>query len=1570
MATTTDVQIRIIGKDDASGAFRQVASTAEASRRSLENLGNSTKNAVSQFNAAQRDVDAFNSSMFSLRSVLSNTAAYTTAIAGIGGIEEAFSSALESATEYYTTMESGAISLAGSLMSTASLNGEVIRWNEGLKLSKQIMTELSDQALVTGASTKEISNVFRAMLPNALNAGMSIEQTLKLASALTTTGKAMGLGEDILMQDVRNLITGNDVQGTVLGLNLGITNEEIKNARASGSGLYSFLTDKLRGEIEANSHYLQTFEGRLNHLKESISRVGGMGISGGMQDATDMLGKLANMLVQVDDKTHTVTGINGEVVESIQNAVIVTEHLGSSLLEVGKDVSTVAAPAFNVLAAAIELAAQHGTILIESAMAMWVGGKINNYVMDYRNAVTGAAEAHTFLGKAAQAARIQMEQEAAAQRALQISTVKNSLEAITSNSASTGRAALDNAAVAQRVVLESQLGTQLVRNAELEASRAVVMNTAKTAFTGALAAIQAGETELATRILQTSATLEAQGAAAEIMAARATQAINLVKMGQTELAERILQTTLANELQGTTGLMAGTKAATGAAAAKAAQVELAVATGTTTAATTMAGSAAVMTGAKTVTMGMTAGNAIKNLTSLAFGLAGGWIGVAVAIGMALYKLFEFAKEQSEFEKMHTFWYKGNIYIVNKDGEVRRDDTNTPIVPDYTGVGANDTVDYDTKKAILEMSKQRDEELKDAERQKQVEEAKKYMKDISKDLDNSTKNMLDNVGARFETSEGKEAAEAKKAAKEAEKAAREQAQANKRYADVITQNARAIEQSNQKIENILQSLDDKIFEETSSQLEADLRKAAQDRDKTFKEIASAAVTLKKYTPYEYSSSNGESSYGAGIYAYGASQNGLPYLLGGDGISATDCGKLFADAVMKVTGEEIPRRVDDLVSLAQEKGAWHQAGDGYTPNIGDGVVVLGDEHIVISNGRGGYVGANSSTGVIEKDSVSADFGTPTGYISIAQLLPQSAETTTQIATPNISQTSARIPQSPAVETIVKAAQSLGWTDMPLALAIAAKESGGGDVNNIGTMKYNTSSGATGMFQILDGQDFLGTDGLRHNVADMYPNYKTDDYENALAGLTMLMDKINNVAGGNIWRGVGFYGEGEEYANSVKDIYASLGGGGQNLAPTSYARYIPAGSQEAYQKANQYYQLLEEKARRENNIRVRKMQEEMTITRSDLELDGNPQSRIYSINQQEQADINANHDKLQDYYKQSNDWELARKYMEMQDKKIQSEADAKRREAYQTEHEEYQTHLESLGVLQEDFQADVAKRQQWELETFIQYQKEQLETAKLTTAQRIALEKSLVDNIQKLQELEARTDWGAGLEQMGRSMRSYSQDIGGALTEGWNSVSDTITGTFDNMLTENESFAARMKNMYVSVANTILNQMMKIIIQGLIMNAIMKVFGFGGTSFASSGFMGDLFGVQSSTVGMAANSGLSGAWQYHHSPTGFASGGFINPGYAIVGEHGRELIQMNGNGYVYNARETANIIRNANESANTGGVMAVQVQVINKSGQQVKATNTNAQIDGKRLIVSTMIEAIANDYMGTRTMIKGVR
>lgn len=128
------------------------------------------------------------------------------------------------------------------------------------------------------------------------------------------------------------------------------------------------------------------------------------------------------------------------------------------------------------------------------------------------------------------------------------------------------------------------------------------------------------------------------------------------------------------------------------------------------------------------------------------------------------------------------------------------------------------------------------------------------------------------------------------------------------------------------------------------------------------------------------SNGSVPLGDNAFSYAVEKSGTPYELGGDGVASTDCGKLVQDSFNAAGVDWNNRYVPSMIAEAQEKGAWHPAGDGYVPQKGDAAVVLGDNHVILADGEGGYVGANSSTGVIKKPSIADDFGDVTGYISV--------------------------------------------------------------------------------------------------------------------------------------------------------------------------------------------------------------------------------------------------------------------------------------------------------------------------------------------------------------------------------------------------------------------------------------------------------------------------------------------------------------------------------------------------------------------------------------------------------------
>lgn len=128
------------------------------------------------------------------------------------------------------------------------------------------------------------------------------------------------------------------------------------------------------------------------------------------------------------------------------------------------------------------------------------------------------------------------------------------------------------------------------------------------------------------------------------------------------------------------------------------------------------------------------------------------------------------------------------------------------------------------------------------------------------------------------------------------------------------------------------------------------------------------------------------------------------------------------------------------------------------------------------------------------------------------------------------------------VIQAANDSG-VDPRLGLAIAARESGGDDVNAISMPEPHD-----GIYGIMQAQEEtvseLGLDS-------QYPDWKTDPYQNAMVGTAILKSKIAN-ENGDVWAGVRDYNgageEAEQYRQLVKNNYdnmGDIGGGGGGSA-----------------------------------------------------------------------------------------------------------------------------------------------------------------------------------------------------------------------------------------------------------------------------------------------------------------------------------------------------------------------------------------------------------------------------------------
>lgn len=341
--------------------------------------------------------------------------------------------------------------------------------------------------------------------------------------------------------------------------------------------------------------------------------------------------------------------------------------------------------------------------------------------------------------------------------------------------------------------------------------------------------------------------------------------------------------------------------------------------------------------------------------------AGPWVTLATVIGLAGKALLDFRYNEKT---------SGSYMGVDVDGKRIHKNTNSTDGINQAYEDSHDTRYWIEDSAWFGLVKNdrlatKEEGARIDAALKQKEEADAAKAKLDEDLAKA-KEDLANGGSLTNTEA------INKANEEAAKAAKAQEQAAKKAQQAAEKLTSAVE----RMADLYRSLTLQSLQIDGSQYEIDKLTAKNQYEANNKNIRDIIRSVSGVN-------SGAVGQAVSVLDAANEQLGKAYELGADGTWATDCGKLFSDSVLQAFGKDVPRYVPSIMDAARAAGAWHDEGDGYVPKAGDGVVVLGDNHIVISDGNGGYTGANSSTGVVSKPSISSDFGAITGYVDTSLL-----------------------------------------------------------------------------------------------------------------------------------------------------------------------------------------------------------------------------------------------------------------------------------------------------------------------------------------------------------------------------------------------------------------------------------------------------------------------------------------------------------------------------------------------------------------------------------------------------------
>jgi len=360
--------------------------------------------------------------------------------------------------------------------------------------------------------------------------------------------------------------------------------------------------------------------------------------------------------------------------------------------------------------------------------------------------------------------------------------------------------------------------------------------------------------------------------------------------------------------------------------------------------------------------------ALKFMRLATLAAAGPWVALASAIALAGKALLDYRYKEAtkgtdlgvdvnglRAHKNLNAPGTNTAYMANHDGRYWVEDSS------FFGLIKNDRLATKEEGAQIDAAMKAKEEADAAKKKAEEEQAK-----LDQEIENA-KNGLSNNEAINKANE-----EAGKAAKAQEAAAKKAEQAAEKLASSV-----------ERLNDMIRSLTLQSLEIDGSQYEIDKLSAKnqyESNNKNIRDIIRSAAGLN--------GGGGGTGEASSVLDAANAQLGKKYVLGAEGDWATDCGKLFADSIRASFGVSTARYVPDIMRDSRAVGAWHDPGDGYVPKAGDGVVVLGDNHVVIADGNGGYTGANSHGPggigpgqVLQSSSIEGDFGAVTGYVDTA-------------------------------------------------------------------------------------------------------------------------------------------------------------------------------------------------------------------------------------------------------------------------------------------------------------------------------------------------------------------------------------------------------------------------------------------------------------------------------------------------------------------------------------------------------------------------------------------------------------
>lgn len=316
---------------------------------------------------------------------------------GLMQISSILDSIIAPALNFSMEMETNQVGMAGILSSMTEINGKALEWNDAMGISKSIISDLNKEAVKTAATSEELITTFRALLGPGLGAGMNLDQIKEFTVVGVNAVKSLGLDGRQLVQELRDLVQGGiQPASSTLATALGLKDSDIKAAKNSAEGLFSFLMKRMEGFKYASLATGNTMKGMIDQVKEGYTLISAQGFQPLIQEMKNTLGEVRDMILKPD-----MSGFNDELVKTFVNIGVHAANFFNELKKIFNFIVSAGKPAFTLLGNALAFLADNFSTVV-GLLSLWGVGKAVSNMYSLTNATMQATTAQQGLSGALQ----------------------------------------------------------------------------------------------------------------------------------------------------------------------------------------------------------------------------------------------------------------------------------------------------------------------------------------------------------------------------------------------------------------------------------------------------------------------------------------------------------------------------------------------------------------------------------------------------------------------------------------------------------------------------------------------------------------------------------------------------------------------------------------------------------------------------------------------------------------------------------------------------------------------------------------------------------------------------------------------------------------------------------------------------------------------------------------------------------------------------------------------------------------------------------------------------------------